>query len=64
MKIQRAKVTASASEELSKMVYDDAIQYIRKAIDSLGAAARKDPDNKAAKEAIANLGVVLLDLKK
>ena len=40
--------------------YDKTIQYIRCAIDELGKIAKDDVQ---AKEAIANLGVVLFDLK-
>lgn len=53
---------ASAESELDAMVLKDAKSYINSAIKSLGAYARRTGDPKA-KEAIANLGVVLLDLQ-
>lgn len=59
-------VAAEPSAELTSMVFDDAKSYIHSAIKSLSAFARRaeDPAEKAkAKEAIANLGVVLLSLQ-
>lgn len=62
-----SKVSASSStkdtETLNTMVHEDAIKYIKKAIDVLGAHARRTQDAKS-KEAIANLSVILLDLQK
>ena len=70
MLVKRAKAksdvkTASdtnPSAELNDMIYTDAISYIQSAIESLGAVVRRSGDARA-KEAIANLSVVLLDLK-
>ena len=42
--------------------YESAVDHIRCAIDSLGAYVNATQDD-VAKESIANLGVVLLDLK-
>ena len=50
------------SAELNSMVFSDSIEYVKKAIDSLGAYARRSNDT-FAKETIANLSVVLMDLK-
>ena len=58
--------TASAASELNDMVMQDAKGYINSAIKSLGAFVRKcenEEDKAKAKEAIANLGVVLLSLQ-
>lgn len=58
--------TTSVTSELNDMVMQDAKGYINSAIKSLGAFVRKceNADDKAkAKEAIANLGVVLLSLQ-
>lgn len=41
--------------------YEECVEYIYKAIDCLARCANKDP---LAKESIANLSVVLLDLHK
>lgn len=41
--------------------YDDCIEHIHQAIDCLAECAQDDP---LAKESIANLSVVLLDLQK
>lgn len=63
MKISKQSVTAATpTEELNSMVYEDAIKSIKTAINQLGALARRTDDVKA-KEAIANLGVVLLELQ-
>lgn len=53
-----AKKTSTVTEVKSK--YQDTIDYIKAAIDSLGNIAQ---DDDLAKDAIANLSVVLLDLK-
>lgn len=69
MKIKKKGVTASSTienvevNEDKSMVskYKDAIDYINSAISSLSVLAK---DDKLAKESIANLSVVLLDLKE
>jgi len=48
-------------EEAPVCTYDECIQHIHEAIDCLAACAKDDP---IAKESIANLSVVLLDLQK
>lgn len=53
--------STNPDDELNAMVYEDAKKYINQAIKSLGAYARRTKDEKA-KEAIANLSVILLDL--
>jgi len=53
---------ASAEAELNDMVLKDAKVHINSAIKCLGGYARRTGDPKA-KEAIANLGVILLDLQ-
>ena len=53
---------SAAEEQLNKMVLDDAIGYIRSAINSLSGIARRTGDPKY-KESIANLSVVLFDLQ-
>lgn len=68
MKIGRkSNVTASSSEvDTNSMVYDDAIVHIKEAIDSLALESAKhknDESTTKAREAIANLSVILLDLK-
>lgn len=61
MKISKncKSVTAKGSIT-SNTKYEEGVQYIRSAIDALGSVAK---DDVVAKEAIANLGVVLLDLQ-
>lgn len=49
-----------SDSSVAKCKYDEAIDYIHSAINSLGACAK---DDEIAKESIANLSVVLLDLK-
>lgn len=56
MKIEKKQATPVAASK-----YDESRKYIRCAIDSLGKIAKDDP---VAREAIANLGVVCLDLGK
>lgn len=69
MKISKKSVTAAESatpesEELDSLVWEDSIKYLQKCIDSLGAVARRDSRHADdAKDAIANLSVILLDLK-
>lgn len=53
-----AKPQTSASDNSGK--YDECIQFIRSAIDCLGVNAKNDDK---AKEAIANLSVILFDLQ-
>lgn len=48
-------------EEAPVCSYDECIQHIHEAIDCLAVCAKDDP---IAKESIANLSVVLLDLQK
>lgn len=62
---ERLLETREPAVEISEMVYEDAINYIKSAIRSLGAAVKRTPDNSdVAKQAIANLSVILLDLQK
>lgn len=56
--LQSSSSKVCATNEKGK--YQSSIDYIKLAIDSLGEVASDDP---IAKEAIANLSVVLLDLK-
>ena len=69
MKISKKPITAAESsgteaEELNSLVWEDSIKYLQKCIDSLGAVARRDKRRADdAKDAIANLSVILLDLK-
>lgn len=58
MKIQ--KVKKKGTVESSKSNYDETLKYIKSAIDSLGKVAK---DDVIARESIANLSVVLFDLK-
>ena len=64
MKISKNKKACAAKETNTvtegKSKYQDTIDYIKAAIDSLGNIAQ---DDDLAKDAIANLSVVLLDLK-
>lgn len=64
MKISKNKKACAAKETSTvtevKGKYQDTIDYIKAAIDSLGNIAQ---DDDLAKDAIANLSVVLLDLK-
>lgn len=48
--------------ELNKSIYTDAIGFVQSAIESLGALVRRTNDSKA-KELIADLSVVLFDMK-
>lgn len=52
----------NVTEELNAMLYDDVISAVKTAIARLGAIARRTGDVKA-KEAIANLSVVLFELQ-
>lgn len=62
IKKQNSNVNAATNtQSKDKNVYSEAIDYIQSAISSLGLAA-KDGDT-LAKESIANLSVVLFDLK-
>lgn len=64
MKISKNKKACAAKEANTvtevKSKYQTTIDYIKAAIDSLGTIAQ---DDDLAKDAIANLSVVLLDLK-
>jgi hypothetical protein len=57
------KTNTSVNAAATDAVYKDAMNYIHCAINSLGDIATKDKSNVFAREAIANLSVVLLDLK-
>lgn len=57
MRIKKRPVTAATQEAAN---YKEAISYIQSAIEALGMESGKD---EAAREAIANLSVILLDLK-
>lgn len=62
MKLNKANLksrTASTTTQVKASKNEVAKKYIRAAIDELGKTAKSDP---SAKEAIANLGVVLFDL--
>lgn len=48
--------------ELNNSIYTDAIGFVQSAIESLGAVVRRTNDSKA-KELIADLSVVLFDMK-
>lgn len=62
---ERLLETREPAVEIAEMVYEDAINYIKSAIRSLGAAAKRNPNSAdVAKQAIANLSVILLDLQK
>ena len=50
----------SSMDVVTESKYDTSIKYIQKAIDSLADVAKDDQD---AKDAIANLSVILFDLK-
>lgn len=54
--------TIDIVEDAQSACYDDCISHIHQAIDCLAACANNADDTKA-KEAIANLSVVLLDLQ-
>lgn len=65
-KKESIKATTEASKQFAITCRTDASNYIRQAIDSLGASILKGGDAEyihAAKDAIANLSVVLLDLQ-
>lgn len=53
-----SKTSVKASKQLS--ANDQALQHIKAAIDILGKSGNKDA---VTKDSIANLGVVMLDLK-
>lgn len=71
MKIQKTKSAVQACVECPAVetvsgVCDQcatAIEFIQSAISALSAFAAEHPDNSVATDSIANLGVVLLDLK-
>lgn len=64
MRIKKKNVTAAEAlvevAETGSCGYDDAIFHIKSAIECLGCIAKTD---ELAKESIANLSVVLFDLK-
>lgn len=64
LRIAKKLQTVNSNEVVKVSDYDNAIESIKCAIDSLGEALQKDRSDKVARESIANLGVVLLDLKK
>lgn len=59
---QKKAVTANTDTVSMKSGNKNALKYINMAIESLGEECKESPDNEISKEAIANLGVVLLDL--
>lgn len=56
----KSNTIVPAAAEISGCKYDNAIQLISAAIESLAEIAR---DDQIAKDSIANLGVVMFDLK-
>lgn len=60
--VETENVNPTEEQELNDMVLKDADGYIRSAISSLSGLYRRTGDAKY-KEAIANLSVILLDLK-
>lgn len=60
--VQSSKVTSQKSVSGKKKVskYDEGVKHIRAAIDCLGLNCK---DDAVAREAIANLGVIMFDLK-
>lgn len=59
--VEDKNISVNSSEELKATnKYDSAVDYIKKAIDSLASLGKDDKD---AKDAIANLSVILFDLK-
>ena len=73
MKIQKTKSKVAASIEIpsesalaATVPCDDrtsAIEFIQSAISALSAFSLENPDDAIVTDSIANLGVVLLDLK-
>ena len=62
MKIMKSrKAVVSATEPTNTHKYQEALDYINSAIQALGDAAKNG--DSLAKESIANLGVIMLDLK-
>lgn len=59
MKIKKSTSVNAATSVNNKSNYDEAQKHIKCAIDALGKQAK---DDVLAKESIANLSVVLLDL--
>lgn len=53
-----------ASKTAKDTQYEKAIESIKCAVDCLGDVLQQDRSDKVARDSIANLGVVLLDLKK
>ena len=60
MKISKNNTPINASINIPDSKYAESIEYIKSAISALGAVAK---DDNIAKEAIANLSVILLDLQ-
>lgn len=60
MRIQKSNKPVEASTEVTASNYDDAIKYIRAAIDILGKSGNKDA---VTKDSIANLATVMFDIK-
>ena len=58
--VEQSADIPTITEEIPCCKYDNAINLISAAIESLAAIAR---DDEVAKDSIANLGVVLFDLK-
>lgn len=68
MKIQKTKSAVKADTEILAQPEqvcnkDVAIEYIQSAIDALSSCALEHPEDTVVSDSIANLGVVLLDLK-
>lgn len=61
MTISKNKKPVKASTDKPAVDYSEAIDFIKSAIDALGDLA--ETGDALAKESIANLSVVLLDLK-
>lgn len=57
---KKSKEIECSEDLISTCPYEDAINLIMGAIESLSVVAKDDP---IAKDSIANLGVVVLDLK-
>lgn len=62
LRIKKSVVSAAEPNPVVKSDYADAISYIEKAIHALGGSPNIAGDE-AAKDAIANLSVILFDLQ-
>lgn len=61
MKVMKSKTAVKAATDSNTSQYKEAVNYIQSAIQALSADAKNG--DALAKESIANLSVVLLDLK-